>query len=100
SVVMRTNMPAIGVDVTFVDTTDPSEVEKAINDKTKVIYFESVTNPTMKLADIEKIAAIAKKHGVKLIVDNTFSPPPILSPLKLGADFVIHSVTKYINGHG
>lgn len=100
SVVMRTNMPAIGVDVTFVDTTNPDEVEKAITDKTKVIYFESVTNPTMKLADIEKISAIAKKHGVKVVVDNTFSPPPILSPLKLGADYVIHSVTKYINGHG
>jgi methionine-gamma-lyase len=100
SVVMRTNMPAIGVDVTFVDTTNPEEVENAITDKTKVIYFESVTNPTMKLADIEKISAIAKKHGVKVVVDNTFSPPPILSPLKLGADYVIHSVTKYINGHG
>lgn len=100
SVVMRTNMPDLGIDVTFVDTTDPAEVEKAINDRTKVIYFETVTNPTLKLADIEEIAKIAKKHGVKLVVDNTFSPPPILSPLKLGADFVIHSVTKYINGHG
>lgn len=100
SVVMRTNMPDLGIDVTFVDTTKPEEVEKAINEKTKVIYFETVTNPTLKLADIEEIAKIAKKHGVKLVVDNTFSPPPILSPLKLGADFVIHSVTKYINGHG
>lgn len=100
SVVMRTNMPDLGIDVTFVDTTKPEEVEKAINEKTKVIYFETVTNPTLKLADIEEIAGIAKKHGVKLVVDNTFSPPPILSPLKLGADFVIHSVTKYINGHG
>ena len=100
SVVMRTNMPDLGIDVTFVDTTKPEEVEKAINERTKVIYFETVTNPTLKLADIEEIAKIAKKHGVKLVVDNTFSPPPILSPLKLGADFVIHSVTKYINGHG
>lgn len=100
SVVMRTNMPNLGIDVTFVDTTKPEEVEKAINERTKVIYFETVTNPTLKLADIEEIAKIAKKHGVKLVVDNTFSPPPILSPLKLGADFVIHSVTKYINGHG
>ena len=100
SVVMRTNMPNLGIDVTFVDTTKPEEVEKAINERTKVIYFETVTNPTLKLADIEETAKIAKKHGVKLVVDNTFSPPPILSPLKLGADFVIHSVTKYINGHG
>lgn len=100
SVVMRTNMPNLGIDVTFVDTTKPDEVEKAINERTKVIYFETVTNPTLKLADIEEISKIAKKHGVKLVVDNTFSPPPILSPLKLGADFVIHSVTKYINGHG
>lgn len=100
SVVMRTNMPNLGIDVTFVDTTKPEEVEKAINERTKVIYFETVTNPTLKLADIEEIAKIAKKHGVKLVVDNTFSPPPILSPLKLGADFIIHSVTKYINGHG
>ena len=100
SVVMRTNLPQFGIDVTFVDTSKPEEVEKAINERTKVIYFETPTNPTMGLTDIKAIAEIAKRHNVKVVVDNTFAPPPIQYPIKLGADIVVHSVTKYLNGHG
>lgn len=98
--VMRTNMPDIGVDVTFVDTSDYAQIEQAITPKTKVLYFETPTNPTMKVTDIKKVCEIAHRHGVKVIVDNTFAPPPIQRPLALGADIVLHSVTKYINGHG
>lgn len=98
--VMRENMPALGIEVTFVDTNNLSEVENAIKDNTKLIYFESPTNPTMAVTDIEAVANIGKKHGVKVAVDNTFAPPPIQYPLQLGVDLVVHSVTKYINGHG
>src|SRR5699024_116849 len=100
SVVMRTNLPQFGIDVTFVDTANLEEVENAINENTKLIYFETPTNPTMKLTDIKAISEIAKKHNVKVVVDNTFATPPIQYPLKLGADLVVHSVTKYLNGHG
>lgn len=99
-VVMRTNLPQFGIDVTFVNTSNADEVENAINERTKVIYFETPTNPTMEVTNIKEIASIAKKHNIKLVVDNTFAPPPIQYPLKLGADLVLHSVTKYLNGHG
>lgn len=98
--VMRENMPALGIEVTFVDTTKISEIEKAIKKNTKLIYFETPTNPTMAITDISAVAEIGKKYGVKVAVDNTFAPPPIQYPLELGADIVVHSVTKYINGHG
>ena len=99
-VVMRTNLAQFGIDVTFVDTSNLEEVENAINERTKVIYFETPTNPTMRVTDIKAIAAIAKRKNIKLVVDNTFAPPPIQYPLKLGANIVLHSVTKYLNGHG
>lgn len=98
--VMRTNMPALGIGVSFVDTSDLQALEAAIKPNTKLIYFETPTNPTMKLADIKAISEIGKRHNVKVAVDNTFAPPPIQYPLALGADLVVHSVTKYINGHG
>lgn len=101
SAVMRTNLPQFGVDVTFVDSSDLAQIEAAITPKTKIIYFETPANPTMKITDIAGAAAIAHKHeGIRLVVDNTFAPPPIQYPIKLGADLVVHSVTKYINGHG
>lgn len=100
SVVMRTNLEQFGIKTTFVDTANLEEVEAAINDKTKLIYFETPTNPTMRLTDIKAVSEITKRHGLKLVVDNTFAPPPIQYPLKLGADIVVHSVTKYLNGHG
>lgn len=99
-VVLRQNLSKFGVEMDFIDTTDPEAVEKAIKKNTKLIYFESVTNPTMQLTDIEAICALAHSRGIRVVVDNTFAPPPELFPLKMGADIVLHSCTKYINGHG
>ena len=89
--------PKTGISSTFVDITDPDAVEAAITDQTRVIYTESMANPTLRIADIPRLSAIAKRYGLKLVVDNTFSPL-ILSPIKLGADIVIHSMTKFISG--
>jgi len=86
-----------GVTTTLVDITDLAAVEAAITPRTRVIYTESMSNPTLRIADIPRLAAIARRHGVKLVVDNTFSPL-ILSPIKMGADIVVHSMTKFING--
>ncbi|MEW4925733.1 aminotransferase class I/II-fold pyridoxal phosphate-dependent enzyme [Algibacter sp. 2305UL17-15] len=89
--------PKFNIETSFVDITKLELVEKAITKNTKVIYCESVSNPLLEVADIEGLAALAKKYNLKLIVDNTFSPLSI-SPIVLGADVVIHSLTKFING--
>ncbi|WP_418511548.1 aminotransferase class I/II-fold pyridoxal phosphate-dependent enzyme [Corallibacter sp.] len=89
--------PKLNISTSFVDITKLDVVEAAINENTKVLYCESVSNPLLEVADIKGLAAIAKKHNLKLVVDNTFSPLSI-SPVKLGADIVIHSLTKFING--
>ena len=89
--------PSFGIDTSFIDITNLAAVEAAITPKTKVIYCESVSNPLLEVADIKALSAIAKKHNLKLIVYNTFSPLSI-SPYKLGADVIIHSLTKFING--
>lgn len=89
--------PRFGIATTFVDITKPELVDAAINANTKVLYCETVSNPLLEVADIAALSQIAKRHGIKLIVDNTFSPLSV-SPAKLGADIVIHSLTKYING--
>ena len=89
--------PRLGINTTFVDITKLEVVEAAITSKTKVLYCESVSNPLLEVADIKGLAQIAKKHNLKLVVDNTFSPLSI-SPIKLGADIVAHSLTKFING--
>jgi methionine-gamma-lyase len=81
----------------FVDMTDLDAVETAITDRTKLIYVESIANPTLRVADLPKLAEIAHRHGIQLVVDNTFSPL-LLSPLALGADVVVHSMTKFISG--
>jgi len=81
----------------FVDITDLAAVEAAMTDKTKVIYAESIANPTLRLANIPALAELAHRHGVSLVIDNTFSPL-ILNPVELGADIVVHSMTKFING--
>ncbi len=100
-VVMREILPSFGIETTFVDTSDLAKIEAAIKPNTKVIYFEAAANPTMRITDIAAIAELKKKHaGIRIVVDNTFTPPPILFPLKIGADVVVHSVTKYLNGHG
>ncbi len=87
----------LGIETTFVDITKLEVVEAAITAKTKVLYCETVSNPLLEVADIAGLSAIAKKHNLTLVVDNTFSPLSV-SPARLGADIVIHSLTKYING--
>ena len=89
--------PRFGVKTTFVDITKLAVVEAAITPNTKVLYCETVSNPLLEVADIAGLAKIARKHNITLVVDNTFSPLSV-SPAKLGADIVIHSLTKYING--
>ncbi len=90
-------LPRLGITVRFVDTRNPREIEDAVTENTKAIYCESISNPLLEIADIPAMSRISKKHGIKLIVDNTFSPM-ILTPAHLGADIVIHSLTKFING--
>ena len=89
--------PRMGIETTFVDITKLRAVEAAITTSTKIIYCESVSNPLLEVADIKALSVLAKKYNLKLIVDNTFSPLSI-SPAQLGADIVIHSLTKFING--
>lgn len=89
--------PRLGISTSFVDIIKLEAVEAAITSETKVLYCEAVSNPLLEVADIAGLAKIAKKHQLKLVVDNTFSPLAI-SPVKLGADIVIHSLTKFING--
>ena len=89
--------PRFGIKTSFVDITKLDLVEAAINENTKVLYCETVSNPLLEVADIESLSKIAKKYNLKLVVDNTFSPLSV-APAKLGADIVIHSLTKYING--
>ena len=89
--------PKFGIETTFVDITKPEMVAAAIQKNTKLIYCESVSNPLLEIADIESLSEISQDHDLQLVVDNTFSPLSI-SPSKLGADVVIHSLTKFING--
>ncbi len=89
--------PRMGIDTSFVDITNLEAVEASITEKTKILFCECVSNPLLEIADITGLSEIAKRHGLELIVDNTFSPLSI-SPVKLGADVVIHSLTKFING--
>ncbi len=88
-----------GIRFHFIDMNDASNIANYINDKTKMLWVETPTNPTMQIVDIEACAAIAKKHAVTLVVDNTFASPFLQNPLDLGADIVMHSVTKYLGGH-
>ncbi len=88
-----------GIKVNYTDTTDIANVIDAITPKTKLIWLETPTNPTLKISDIETIATIAKQHNILLCVDNTFASPILQQPIKLGADLVVHSATKYLGGH-
>ncbi|QII70333.1 PLP-dependent transferase [Apibacter sp. B3706] len=89
-----------GVTSKFIDTTDLQNVLQAVSNKTRFIWLETPTNPTLKISDIEEIAKISKQVGALLIVDNTFLSPALQQPLRLGADIVVHSGTKYLSGHG
>lgn len=90
----------LGIDVDFVDITDLDAVRAAVRTNTRLIHTEAIANPDLRVADIAALAQIAHASGALLTVDSTFTPPPLLRPLDLGADLVIHSLTKYFNGHG
>jgi Cystathionine beta-lyases/cystathionine gamma-synthases len=94
---MKNFLPPFNIETTFVDINNFESIENSIQPNTKIIYCESVSNPLLEVADLRKLSEICKKHNLKLIVDNTFSPLSI-SPVVLGADIVIHSLTKFING--
>ncbi|GIO24390.1 O-acetylhomoserine aminocarboxypropyltransferase/cysteine synthase family protein [Oceanobacillus sp. J11TS1] len=93
-------LPRYGINVKFVDGTDPKAIESAITDKTKAIFGEIITNPSLYVFDVETVADIAHQHGIPLIIDNTFATPYVAKPLTWGADIVVHSATKWIGGHG
>jgi cystathionine beta-lyase/cystathionine gamma-synthase len=87
------------VEFSYIDTAQPELVERAIRPSTKMIFVETPTNPVMRLTDIAAMAEIARRHGVRVAVDNTFASPVVQRPIELGADLVMHSTTKYLNGH-
>lgn len=97
--ILETYFKKFGVASSFVNTADEREVEKAIQPNTKLVYLETPTNPTIELTDIEAVSSIAHEYGIPVVVDNTFSSPVLQRPLELGADIVLHSLTKFINGH-
>lgn len=93
-------LPRLGITTTFVNPDDPENFRKAITDKTKALYLETIGNPGTNLVDIEEVAKIAHSNGIPLIVDNTFGTPYLIRPIEYGADVVVHSATKFIGGHG
>ena len=93
-------LPQYGVETTFVDAHNLAEVEGAIKDNTRAIYLETLGNPNSDIPDIEEIAKVAHKHGLPLVIDNTFGTPYLIRPLEHGADIVVHSATKFLGGHG
>lgn len=93
-------LPDYGIKTTFVDPDEEDAFEKAVNKRTKAIYIESLGNPNSNIIDIEKIAAVAHKYNIPLVVDSTFATPYLLRPIEYGADIVVHSATKFIGGHG
>ncbi len=95
----RVRKRSAALDFSFVDLTDLAAFEAAITPKTRLVWIETPTNPMLKIVDIAAVAAIARKHGLIVVVDNTFASPILQRPLQLGADIVVHSATKYLNGH-
>jgi len=93
-------LPSQGVTVRFAESDHPDALEKLIDEKTRAIYCESVGNPAGNICDIEKLAQVAHKHGLPLLVDNTVASPILLRPIEYGADIVLHSLTKFLGGHG
>jgi O-acetylhomoserine (thiol)-lyase len=93
-------LPNLGVTVRFAESDQPSAIEKLIDSQTRAVFCESVGNPAGNICDVEALAAVAHKHGVPLIVDNTVATPILLRPIEFGADIVVHSLTKFMGGHG
>jgi methionine-gamma-lyase len=96
---LEDHLARFGVEASFVDTSDVGNVEKALRPNTRMIYVETPSNPAMQVTDLGAVSALARAHGSLLVVDNTFASPYLQRPLDLGADVVLHSVTKFINGH-
>jgi methionine-gamma-lyase len=97
---LNRKLPAMGASTTFVQSTRPEDIEKAIQPNTRLLYFESPSNPILEILDIAALAAIARTHGITSMMDNTFASPALQQPLKLGIAVVVHSATKYLCGHG
>ncbi len=95
----RVRRRSAGLDVSYVDLVDVTRLETAIRPNTRLIWIESPTNPLLKLVDLERVAALASKHGIWAVADNTFASPYVQRPLEYGFDLVVHSTTKYLNGH-
>ena len=93
-------LPSMGIKVNFVDPSDPQNFAAAINENTKAVFCETIGNPALELVDLQGIADVAHAHGLPLIVDSTFTTPALLRPLEHGADIVVHSLTKWLGGHG
>ena len=93
-------LPALGIEVRLVDSTDPENFAKAIDGKTRALFCETVSNPALEVTDLQAVSAIAHAHGLPLVVDSTFSTPYLTRPLEHGADIVVHSLTKWFGGHG
>lgn len=93
-------LPRLGIKTVFVDPDDPENFRKAINEKTRAVFIETIGNPGINITDIEAVAGIAHENGIPLIVDNTFGTPYLIRPIEFGADVVVHSATKFIGGHG
>src|SRR3989304_6013547 len=96
---INTIMKKYGVETTFVDTSNLEEVKKAIKPNTKVVYVETPGNPTLCISDLTEISKITHQHNAQPVVDNTFMSPALQHPIALGADVVLHSLTKFLNGH-
>lgn len=97
---LANTLPNFGITATFVNIHDLAEVEKAIQDNTRAIYIETLGNPNSDIPDIDALSALAHKHGLPFVVDNTFGTPYLIRPIEHGADIVVHSATKFIGGHG
>jgi O-acetylhomoserine (thiol)-lyase len=93
-------LPTLGITVKFVDTQDAANVAAAIDDKTRAVFVETVSNPALEVTDLEAVAKVTHDHGLPLIVDSTFTTPYLLRPMEYGADIVVHSLTKWLGGHG
>ena len=99
-VLLEDDFPRRGIGVTPVDMTDLAAVEAAITPATKVLFFETATNPRLRVADIDALAALGHRHGLIVVADNTFLAPALLRPIEHGADLVVHAATKWLSGHG
>lgn len=97
---LANTLPTYGVTATFVDPSDVANFERAVRSETRAIFIETLGNPNSNIIDIEAVAAVAHRHGIPLIVDNTFGTPYLIRPIEYGADIVVHSATKFIGGHG